>query len=168
MRIHLCLLELSNAYNVSGRYGTSRGMIEAKRKEGKIVVLDIEMEVRFRSPSPITPQLTPQGVKQIKSACPPFPARYIFISPPSPEFETLESRLRGRGSEKEESIQKRLTQAKLELEYSKTPGVHDIIIVNDDLETAYKKLESFIFGKEEKTQDQPAANGEKAAISVLD
>lgn len=60
-------------------------------------------------------------------------------------METLEARLRGRGTEKEESIQKRLAQAKNEMEYSKTDGVHDLIIVNDDLEQAYKELEAFIF-----------------------
>lgn len=62
-------------------------------------------------------------------------------------MEILESRLRGRGTEKEDSIQKRLLQAKNELEYSKTEGVHDIIIVNDDLEKAYTEMEEFIFGK---------------------
>ena len=42
-------------------------------------------------------------------------------------------------------MQKRLAQAKVELEYSKTPGVHDITIVNDDLEKAYKELEDFVY-----------------------
>lgn len=70
-------------------------------------------------------------------------ARYIFIAPPS--LQALESRLRGRGTEKEESVQKRLKQAKEELEYSNVPGVHDIIIVNDDLDTAYKELEDFVY-----------------------
>ena len=84
-----------------------------------------------------------QGVKQIKNSD--ISARYVFISPPKPELETLEKRLRGRGTEKEESIQKRLEQAKLEMEYSKTEGVHDLIIENDDLETAYKELEDFVF-----------------------
>jgi len=40
---------------------------------------------------------------------------------------------------------KRLDQAQKELEYSKVEGVHDIIIVNDDLEKAYKELEEFIW-----------------------
>ncbi len=80
-------------------------------------------------------------MKQIHAS--PLSARYIFIAPPS--FSALEARLRGRGTESEESIQKRLAQAKNELEYSKTPGVHDIIIVNDDLEKAYKEMEDFIF-----------------------
>jgi guanylate kinase len=84
---------------------------------------------------------TRQGVKQIKNSD--IPARYVFVAPPSEEI--LEKRLRGRGTETEESVQKRLTQAKRELEYSKTPGVHDIIIVNDDLETAYKQLDDFIY-----------------------
>jgi len=81
-----------------------------------------------------------QGVKQIKESS--IPSRYVFIAPPSDE--ELERRLRGRGTETEESVQKRLRRAKAELEFSKT-GVHDEIIVNDDLEAAYTKLESFIY-----------------------
>lgn len=71
--------------------------------------------------------------------------------------------MRGRGTEKEESIQKRLEQAKLELEYSKTEGVHDKIIVNDDLEVAYKELEDYIFGK-----GGNAADEKEAGVSVQD
>lgn len=86
-----------------------------------------------------------QGVKQIKKTN--LDARYVFIAPPN--FEALEARLRGRGTEKEESIQKRLLQAKTELEYSKVEGVHDKIIVNDDKEKAFKELEEFVFGKQD-------------------
>ncbi|KAK1749800.1 guanylate kinase [Echria macrotheca] len=106
-------------------YGTSKATIQEQTAKGKVVVLDIEME----------------GVKQIKATG--FPARYVFIAPPSEE--ELEKRLRGRGTDKEESILKRLAQAKLELEYSKTPGVHDLIIVNNDLERAYKELVDFVY-----------------------
>ncbi|KAK0643836.1 guanylate kinase [Cercophora newfieldiana] len=109
-------------------YGTSKQTIEEQGAKGKIVVLDIEME----------------GVKQIKATG--FPARYVFIAPPSEEV--LEKRLRGRGTDKEESILKRLAQAKLELEFAKTPGVHDKIIVNNDLETAYKELVDFVYAPE--------------------
>jgi guanylate kinase len=103
-----------------------------------------------------------QGVKQIKSSH--IEARYVFISPPS--MSVLESRLRGRGTEKEESVQKRLAQARNELEYSETEGAHDLIIVNDDLETAYKELEEFIF--KEKTQEQGAKDENAAGVSVQD
>lgn len=132
------------------RYGTSKAMIEEFMGRGRIVVLDIEME----------------GVKQIKNSD--ISARYVFISPPKPHLEVLEKRLRGRGTEKEESIQKRLAQAKLELEYSKTPGVHDLIIQNDDLETAYKELEDFIFKEGGHTQSQEAKDANRAGVSVQD
>ncbi|KAF4126353.1 guanylate kinase [Geosmithia morbida] len=107
------------------RYGTSKATIQEQTAKGRIVVLDIEME----------------GVKQIKQSK--LDARYVFIAPPS--LHVLEARLRGRGTETEGAVLKRLAQAKNELEYAKTPGVHDIIIVNDDLEEAYKKLEEFIY-----------------------
>lgn len=105
-------------------YGTSKATIEEQSAKGQVVVLDIEME----------------GVKQIKSSG--FPARYVFIAPPS--VEELEKRLRGRGTDQEASILKRLAQAKLELEFANT-GVHDKIIVNNDLEKAYKELEDFVY-----------------------
>jgi len=139
------------------RYGTSKKMIEKLQQEGKVVILDIEMEVRstpisyielLMCSSPNTMQQEAnwlyQGVKQIKQTD--LSARYIFIAPPS--FEALEARLRGRGTEKEESIQKRLAQAKAELEYSKVEGVHDKIIVNDDLEKAFAELDAYVFGKD--------------------
>ena len=101
-------------------------------------------------------------MKQIKNSG--FEARYVFISPPEPALETLEKRLRGRGTEKEESVQKRLLQAKNEIEYSRTEGVHDLIIVNDDLGAAYGELEEYIFKK--KTQHRDAKDGSKAGESV--
>ena len=94
-----------------------------------MVVLDIETE----------------GVKQIKQSN--IPARYIFIAPPSEE--ELEKRLRGRGTEKEESIQKRLAQARVELAYSKESGAYDRLIVNDDLSRAFAELEEYIFTPKE-------------------
>ena len=109
-----------------------------------------------------------QGVKQIQQS--PLSARYIFVAPPS--MEILEQRLRGRGTEKEDSIQNRLAQARKEMEYSQTEGVHDIIIVNDDLETAYGELERFVFEEEKdkagRTQEQSAKDGSMAGESVLD
>lgn len=88
-----------------------------------------------------------EGVKQIKSlpASSSLNARYIFIAPPS--TASLEARLRGRGTEKEESIQKRLAQAIVELEFAKGEGVHDLVVVNDDKERACDELEAWIFGK---------------------
>lgn len=50
----------------------------------------------------------------------------------------LETRLRGRGTEKEEDIQKRLAYAEVELEYTGTPGASSKIIINNQLERAYE------------------------------
>ena len=94
--------------------------------KGLVVVLDIEMH----------------GVKQMKANSS-IDARYVFIKPPS--FEALESRLRERGTEKDEDIQKRLVQAKAELEYADTQSVHDKIIVNDDFDKAFKELDELVY-----------------------
>ena len=69
-------------------------------------------------------------------------ARFLFLSPPS--LEELERRLRGRETETDESVRKRLDQAKNELEFSKQPGSHDKLVVNNDLEKAYEELRDWI------------------------
>jgi guanylate kinase len=109
------------------QYGASKKTIAGEMAQGLVVVLDIEMH----------------GVKQIKANSS-IDARYVFIKPPS--LETLERRLRGRGTEIDEDIQKRLAQAKAEVECAETQGVHDKIIVNDDLDKAFKELEEFVYG----------------------
>ncbi|KAB8254269.1 P-loop containing nucleoside triphosphate hydrolase protein [Aspergillus pseudonomiae] len=109
------------------QYGTSKRTIADQMAKGLVVVLDIEIH----------------GVEQMKANSS-IDARYVFIKPPS--FETLERRLRGRGTEKDEDIQKRLAQAKAEAEYADTKGFYDKIIINDDLEKAFKELEDFVYG----------------------
>jgi len=71
-------------------------------------------------------------------------ARFVFIEPPS--LEELERRIRGRGTETEESLKLRLETAKKELEYASNEGGHDMIVVNDDLDKAYAELEAFVLG----------------------
>ncbi|RAQ51373.1 guanylate kinase [Aspergillus flavus] len=115
-------------------YGTSVQAVKDIAKKGRICILDIEME----------------GVKQVKRTD--LNARFMFLAPPS--VEELERRLRGRGTESEESLRqegidrnfgsKRLAQAKNELEYAKEPGAHNKIVVNDDLEKAYTELRDWI------------------------
>ena len=70
-------------------------------------------------------------------------ARFLFLSPPS--LETLEMRLRGRGTDREEDIQKRLDQAKNEMAFSKSEDApFEKTIVNDDLQKAYEEVEKWI------------------------
>lgn len=74
------------------RYGTSKQTVRDQTAKGQVVVLDIEME----------------GVKQLKKSD--IEARYVFVAPPSDE--ELERRLKGRGTESEADVEKRLNQAK--------------------------------------------------------
>jgi guanylate kinase len=107
-------------------YGTSNRTIADQTAKGLVVVLDIEIN----------------GVKQMKNHASSINARYVFIKPPS--FKALEDRLRNRGSESEEDIQKRLAEAKVELEYAEIPGAFDKVIINDNLQEAYEELNEFI------------------------
>jgi guanylate kinase len=83
-------------------------------------------------------------VRQIKaSALDPI---YLFISPPT--LSALRSRLQGRGTETEASTQKRLATALKEIAYAKEPNVHDLVIVNDDLDRAYELFKKVALGEE--------------------
>lgn len=104
-------------------YGTSIKAVEDVAKLNRTCILDIDM----------------QGVKSVKNSH--LNARYLFLSPPL--IEALKERLTGRGTETEDSIAKRIAAAAAEMEYAQT-GAHDKIVVNDDLEKAYKEFKEFI------------------------
>lgn len=103
-------------------YGTSRVVIENSFQEGLSVLLDIDV----------------QGAAQLKKSFPEQCYR-IFISPPN--LEELEERLRARGTETEEVIQRRLANARFEMQES---SKFDHIIINDDLERAYQELQNLV------------------------
>lgn len=79
-----------------------------------------------------------------------FSARVVFIAPPS--LEALETRMRNNEGWEEEQVQRKLQAAQEEIEQSGSGDLYDKVITNDDLETAYKELEEFIF-------ELPTANG---------
>jgi len=81
-----------------------------------------------------------QGVQQVKKTD--LNPYYISVQPPS--IEELEKRLRSRGTEKEEAIAKRLNAAQGELLYAQEEGVYDGIIVNRNIEDAYRELKTHI------------------------
>lgn len=100
-------------------YGTPKAPIDNWLADGDDVILEIEV----------------QGGAQVKEKCP--DCVTIFILPPSEE--ELENRLRGRGTEDEETIQKRLAAAKAEL---KEADRYDYNVVNNDVaETAAEIME---------------------------
>ena len=84
-----------------------------------------------------------QGVRQVKATD--LNPVYLFISPPS--LAELRQRLQGRGTESEAAVAKRLATALKEIAYAKTPGIHDVVIVNDDLERAYTLFEKVALGE---------------------
>ena len=102
-------------------YGTQRPYIEEKLAQGKQLILEIDTK----------------GALNVKKIMP--EAVLIFILPPS--FEELEARLRGRHTETEDAIQKRLASTKLELENSKH---FDYQVINDSIENAVNKLEEIM------------------------
>ena len=118
---------IENAVFSGNMYGTSRQAVEAVLKQGKICILDIEM----------------QGVKQLKEGKnAQLNPHYVFIRPPS--MEVLEARLRERGTENEDSLKKRLDTAKEEMKYGEEKGNFHIVVVNDDLDKAYQSLREYI------------------------
>ena len=108
---------LEHAEYCGNCYGTPSEPIEKWQAEGCDVILEIEV----------------QGGAQIKAKRPDCVS--IFVLPPS--LEVLENRLRRRGTESEEAIQKRLGAAKAEIAKA---VLYDYIIVNDDLETAVSEM----------------------------
>jgi len=112
-------------------YGTLEDTVLFAMEEGCHVLLDIDV----------------QGARQIRDTLsrldPRHPIRRgfldIFISPPS--LDELERRLRGRGTDDEHVIRKRLDNAKGELAHAEEYSVQ---IINDDLEKAYTELKELI------------------------
>ena len=101
-------------------YGTSIASVESVQSDGKICILDIDI----------------QGVMKVKESS--LTPKYLFISPPS--MDELEKRLRGRGTETEEAITKRLGNAAKEMEYGQQEGNFDKIYVNNDLTATFDDL----------------------------
>jgi len=117
---------VENAEFSGNMYGTSKKSIQDVLDNGKICILDIDV----------------QGVKAIKKVEDIPKPLYVFMKPPS--LQVLEERLRARGTETEESLQKRLGSAAKEMEYGEEEGNFDVIIVNDELDAAYDKLKQFM------------------------
>ena len=98
-------------------YGTPRRPVEQQMAEGRPVLLEIELE----------------GARQVRRS---FPDGFqIFLAPPS--FEELERRIRGRGTDSDEAIARRLKRAQEELQ---AQNEFDAVVINDDLESALQQV----------------------------
>ena len=112
---------------VGNKYGTPKDKVEAKRNEGKNVLLEIEVKGTGQVLSKL------QGDKNVIS---------IFIAPPS--IEELERRIRGRSTEPDEVIKKRLARCKAELELK---SQYEYIVVNDDLAECVEEVKKIILSR---------------------
>jgi guanylate kinase len=112
---------LEHADYVGDYYGTPLAPVETALAQGRDVLLELELV----------------GARQAKVRFP--DAVMIFIAPPS--LSELERRLRGRGTDSEEKIQKRLARAREEIGSMRE---FDYVVVNDDLQRAVGLFTSVI------------------------
>ena len=124
-------------------YGTSWQAIERPLSEGRDVVLEIEV----------------QGAEQVRNrredAC------LIFLLPPS--LQILEDRLRGRGTDEEDVIQRRMALVDRELEAAKH---FDFAIVNDDLEAAVEQVLEVVRAIREGRENDVAAHRRESVLAA--
>ena len=108
-------------------YGTNRQNIEEMLKNGVNVLLDVDW----------------QGARAVKSLM----SKAISVSILPPSREELEKRLRNRGRDPEEVIEKRMRQAESEMSHCREA---DYIILNDDFDLALQDLQYVLQGQAEK------------------
>lgn len=109
-------------------YGTLKSQVEAKLAAGWSVVLDID----------------PQGARNVMNIWPDCVS--IFLLPPS--YEELRRRLYGRNTDNPEAIERRLSNARGEIEQA---SLYQYNVVNDDVERAYQRVASIIAAEKLRT-----------------
>jgi guanylate kinase len=133
-------------------YGTSRAAVESALSEGRDMIFDIDW----------------QGSRALAAQWPADVIK-IFVLPPS--LAVLESRLRGRGTDDAQVIERRLRRAVEEMEHYPE---YDHLVVNDDLESAYETLRAIYLvhrlGELDRAglPDSPQALAERASASRAD
>ena len=120
-------------------YGTSRQQVEEHLEAGNNVILEIDW----------------QGAQQVREAMP--ECITVFILPPS--REELERRLRSRGTDTDEVIERRLRDSLTDMSHW---SEFDYVIFNDDLDQAVADLESVLAGG----GDASASNNKAIGVAV--
>lgn len=115
-------------------YGTLKSEIEGKLEAGFNVILEIEVD----------------GAMQVKSR---FPESILIMLVP-PDYETLEARLRGRGTNTEDDIRRRLDRACEELKFLSS---YDYLVVNydDGIEAAARDILNIVAAQEHSVPRNP-------------
>ncbi len=111
---------LESAQYVGHRYGTPRQPVEEALRQGKTVVLEIEV----------------QGGIQVAVKIP--EAVLIFVLPPN--MESLRARLAGRNTEAEDQLARRLAEADGEIATARDSGFYHHFVVNDVLDATVERI----------------------------
>lgn len=122
-------LEWAKVY--SNYYGTPKSFVESTLKQGKDIVLEIDIQGSLQ-----VQKKFPQGI-------------FIFILPPS--LEELEARIRKRGTEEEFQICQRLGLAEEEMGYL---CHYDYGVLNDDIHQAIEKIRAIIIAEKCRVRDK--------------
>lgn len=133
---------LEHAQVFDNYYGTSREWVEQQLREGIDVILEIDW----------------QGAEQVRPRMPGCVA--VFILPPS--REELIRRLRDRGQDSEEVIQRRFRDAVTDMSHYTE---YDYVVINDDFDEALTDLAAIIRARRQRREVQKARQG--ALISAL-
>ena len=104
-------------------YGTLKSEVERIWAKGHVIVFDIDVKGGV-------------NVKRI------FGDNAFSVLIKAPSVEVLRQRLSGRGTDSPEAIEKRVAKAALEMEFAE--GKFDYVLVNDDLETAFREAEEAV------------------------
>jgi len=126
------LLESATVFD--NLYGTSREQVEKHLADGHSVVLEIDW----------------QGAQQVRESMP--ECVTVFILPPS--HDELVRRLRSRGTDSDEVIERRLRDALSDMAHWEE---FDYVVINDDLDTAVADLEAVLAGSGEALATHNAA-----------
>lgn len=128
--------------NVHGScYGTARRFLREAGTSGNDLLLDIDV----------------QGAAQIKKNL--TDAISVFVVPP--DRKTLEWRLRNRGENSEKDIQRRLQDAKREIEeYDK----YDYVLINDHLEKSIERLQAIVLSERLRREERALSEPEGAIV----
>ena len=137
---------LEHASVFDNRYGTARGPVEAALAAGQDLILEIDW----------------QGAQQVRRTLPECVS--IFILPPS--RAELERRLRGRGTDAEDVIERRLLDAAADMAHWQE---FDYVVVNDDFARALEDLLAVVKGGDaarRSARDRPELAGLTAALTT--
>ena len=133
-------LEYAEVYG--NYYGTSKRWLRERLAAGRDILLEIDW----------------QGARQVREVFP--DAVSVFILPPS--IEVLEARLRGRATDSEEVITRRLSEARAEIDQV---AEYDYLVVNDDFEQARLDLISVI--RSQRLRGERQCLHHQAAIAAM-